>query len=70
MTLDLAGRDRAQRALSTGVPVLLRTPPEQGVGELYLAVTSYVEQRPSRLAQHPDRRFVVRGQEVDAPEVA
>jgi hypothetical protein len=70
VTLDLAARDRARGALGTGYPVLLRTPSEQGVGSLYLAVISYVEQRPSRLALHEPRRFIVQGQQVDAPEVA
>jgi hypothetical protein len=67
VTLDEVGRDRARATLATGVPVLLRTPPEQGVGDLYLSVTSYVEQRPSRIALHSERRFIVQGQEVDPP---
>jgi hypothetical protein len=61
-------RDRARATLGDGIPVLLRTPPSQGVGTLYFAVLSWAEQRPSRLALHADRLFRVRAQEVDRPD--
>jgi hypothetical protein len=67
VTPSLAARDKARATLSSGHPVLLRTPPEHGVGELYLSVLSWIEQRPSRVATVTDRRFIVSGQEVDAP---
>jgi hypothetical protein len=67
VTLDALAREKARATLGTGVPVLLRTLPEQGVGLLYLSVVGWAEQRPSRLAVHAERRFVVQGQEVDAP---
>lgn len=61
-------RDRARATLGDGMPVLLRTPPAQGVGSSYFAVLSWTEQRASRLALHTDRRFRVRAQEVDRPD--
>jgi energy-coupling factor transporter ATP-binding protein EcfA2 len=62
-------RDELVRStLGDGMPVLLRTPPEQGVGSMYLAVLGWTEQRPSRLAQHADRLFRVKAQEVDRPD--
>lgn len=61
-------RDRARATLGDGMPVLLRTPPAQGVGSSYFAVLSWSEQRPSRLALHADRLFRVRAQEVDRPD--
>lgn len=67
VTFDDAARDRARAALSSGNPILLRTPPEQGVGELYLMVLGWVEQRVVRVALFSERRFIVQGQEVDAP---
>jgi hypothetical protein len=63
-------RQRARANLGNGAPCLLRTPPEQGVGNLYFAVPSWSEQRVSRLALHPDRRFVASGIQVDRPDPA
>src|SRR5262245_3172836 len=48
LTFSTANEDARQRARATlgnGVPVLLRTPPEQGVGNLYFAVPNWREQR-------------------------
>jgi hypothetical protein len=67
---DEDGRDRARASLGNGVPVLLRTPPEQGVGNLYFAVPSWHEQRVSRLSLHADRRFVVSAVQVERPDPA
>lgn len=63
-------RERARANLGNGAPSLLRTPPDQGVGNLYFAVPSWNEQRVSRLALHPDRRFVVSAVQVDRPDPA
>jgi hypothetical protein len=68
VTADEPARERARATLGNGVPVLLRTPPEQGVGNLYLAVPSWREQRISRLSLHPDRRFVVTAAQVARPD--
>lgn len=67
-TLDDGGYEKAHGALGNGVPVLLRTPPAQGVGSMYLAATGWKEQRPSRLAQEDSRRFVVDCVQVDRPD--
>jgi hypothetical protein len=70
VTADEQARERARATLGNGVPVLLRTPPEQGVGNLYLAVPSWREQRVSRLSLHGDRRFVVAAVQVARPDPA
>ena len=67
---DEGARQRARATLGNGVPVLLRTPPEQGVGNLYFAVPSWREQRISALALHADRRFVVSAIQVTRPDPA
>lgn len=61
-------RECARAALGNGIPLLLKTSPEQGVGNLYLSVLGWGEQRPSRLALHADRRFRVKAQQVDRPD--
>jgi len=60
-------RDRVRTILGSGYPFLLRTPPAQGVGNLYLGVTGFTEERPSRIAMHPDRRFRVAVVQVERP---
>jgi len=67
---DEGARQRARATLGNGVPVLLRTPPEHGVGNLYFAVPGWREQRVSRLALHGDRRFVVSAVQVTRPDPA
>lgn len=61
-------RDRAKYALGNGSPVLLRTPPENGIGNLYLFPTEWKEQRIVNKATLPDRRFVVSAVQVDRPD--
>jgi hypothetical protein len=68
VTGTLAERDRVRAIIGSGYPCLLRTPPAQGVGNAYLGVTSFVEQRPSRLALHPDRRFTIAVTSVARPD--
>jgi hypothetical protein len=63
-------RDRARAALGNGVPVLLRTPPEQGIGNLYLSVTNFKEQRIVTSGTVQDRRFAVSGVQVERPDPA
>jgi hypothetical protein len=67
-TLTLEDAEGARDALSNGVPVLLRTPPEQGVGNIYLAVTSFDEARISRIALYEERRFETQVVQVDRPD--
>lgn len=68
LTETLDGRDRARAILGNGVPVLLRTPPDYGVGNLYFSVLGYREQRIVAPGTVPDRRFVVNGRQVERPD--
>lgn len=68
LTETLDERDDARAVLGNGVTVLLRTPPEDGIGNLYFAVTEFHEQRVISAGTVPDRRFVVSGRQVDRPD--
>lgn len=61
-------RLRARFTLGNGIPVLLRTPPEDGIGNLYMSVLEFAEQRVVTPATVTDRRFVVRGRQVNRPD--
>jgi hypothetical protein len=62
--------ERLRRALTGVSPVLLRTPVDRGVGNAYLQVGSLVEQRLSRLAVEPSRRFRAAVQQIERPDPA
>ena len=68
LTVTLDDRDQARAVLSNGVPVLLRTPPEDGIGNLYFSVLGFREQRIVTLGTIPDRRFVVTARQVQRPD--
>jgi hypothetical protein len=68
LTATLADRDRARAALGNGIPVLLRTPPEDGIGNLYFSVLGFREQRIVTQGTVADRRFVVAGRQVERPD--
>jgi hypothetical protein len=61
-------RERARATLGNGIPVLLRTPPENGIGSLYLSVINWSEQRIVKAARVQDRRFLVSCIQVDRPD--
>lgn len=61
-------RERARATLGNGVPVLLRTPPEDGVGNMYLSVLGFREQRIVTLGTVKDRRFVISARQVGRPD--
>jgi hypothetical protein len=63
-------RYRARALLGNGVPVLLRTPPAVGVGNMYLAVLGFHEQRLVSPGTVPDRRFVISARQVERPAPA
>jgi hypothetical protein len=65
-TLD--ERDQVRALLGNGVPVLLRTPPIDGIGNLYFAVLDYKEQRIVSPGDAPARVFVVNGRQVQRPD--
>lgn len=68
LTATDAERDKATALLGNGIPVLLRTPPEDGIGNLYLSVLGYSEQRLVVEPTVKDRRFVVSGRQVTRPD--
>jgi hypothetical protein len=68
LTVTDDDRERARDALGNGVPVLLRTPPELGVGNMYLAVLEFKEQRIVTQGTVPDRRFVITARQVERPD--
>jgi hypothetical protein len=70
LTDDLDARDQCRAILGNGVPVLLRTPPEDGIGNLYLSVLGFREQRIVTSGTVPARRFVVTGRQVQRPDPA
>jgi len=61
-------RHQARGALGNGVPVLLRTPPEDGIGNVYFAVMGFQEQRIVPAGTVTDRRFVVNARQVTRPD--
>lgn len=63
-----AQRERTRATLGNGVPVLLRTPPENGIASVYFVVTEWKEQRVINLATLQDRRFVLSCTQVDRPD--
>ena len=70
LTQTLDDRDQAKAVLGNGIPVLLRTSPEDGIGNLYMAVLGYSEQRIVALGTVADRRFVVSARQVQRPDPA
>ncbi len=68
LTDTLDARTQARQALGNGVPVLLRTPPDQGIGNMYVSVLGYTEQRISTLGAPPARRFAISGRQVARPD--
>lgn len=61
-------REKTRAALGNGVPILLRTPPENGIGSVYFIPTDWKEQRIITLATVQDRRFVISCVQVDRPD--
>jgi hypothetical protein len=61
-------RDRVRALLGTGYPFLLRTEPEQGIGNMYLTVTEFVEERFLSLGTATERRFRIQVVQVNRPD--
>jgi len=68
VTLDEASGGKARDTLGNGVPVLLRTLPEQGPGNIYLIMTGWSIARVSRVATRPERRFACQAVQIDRPD--
>lgn len=70
LTDTLDDRDKARYLLGSGYPFLLRTNPDQGVGNIYLALTDFVEERFLSLGEQPERRFRIACVQVERPDPA
>lgn len=70
LTDSLDERDQVRSILGNGVPVLLRTPPVDGIGNLFFSVLGYHEQRLVTDGTLPARRFVIDGRQVQRPDAA
>jgi hypothetical protein len=70
LTDTLDERDQVRALLGSGYPFLLRTTPEQGIGNAYLALTEFVEERFLTLGERPERRFRVASVIVERPDPA
>lgn len=68
LTDDLEQRDRARYLFGSGYPFLLRTPSEQGVGNIYFALSQFVEERFLTLGTAAERRFRVACVQVERPD--
>jgi hypothetical protein len=68
LTSTEAERENARGSLGNGVPLLLKTPPANGIGNLYFSVLGWREQRIVKPARVPDRHFLVSCQQVDRPD--
>ena len=70
LTDTLAERDAMRMILGSGYPVLLRTVPEQGIGNMYLGVTDFKEERFLSLGVAAPRRWTVATVQVERPDPA
>jgi len=66
----LTERDRMRNLFGSGYPFLLRTDPRQGVGNMYLGLTEFVEERILADGYAPYRRFRVSCVQVERPDPA
>ena len=67
LTETLDERDAVRALLGSGYPFLLRTTPEQGIGNAYFALTEFAEERLLTLGVAPERRFRISCQQVERP---
>lgn len=68
LTITDEERFKTRAALGNGVPILLRTPPANGIASMYVMPTGWKEQRIVNRATLPDRRFVIECVQVDRPD--
>jgi hypothetical protein len=67
LTRDIADRDAMWRLLDEGDTLLLRTGPEYGLGNLYMAIEAVSEQRITPIGYYPARRFTLEFIETGIP---
>jgi hypothetical protein len=70
LTDTLTERDQVRALYGSGYPFLLRTSPELGVGNLYLGLTEFVEERFLSPGAAPERRFRAACVQVERPDPA
>ena len=70
LTDTLEQRDMVRAILGNGYPVLLRTSPDMGIGNLYLGLTTFAEERFLTLGNRPERRFRAQVVQVARPDPA
>lgn len=68
LTGTLAERDQVRALYGSGFPILLRTSPEEGVGNMYLGVTGFREERFLTDGYAPERRFDADVVQVERPD--
>jgi len=68
LTDTLDERDQVRALLGSAYPFLVRTAPDQGIGNLYLVPTEFVEERFLTLGVRPERRFRVDVVQVVRPD--
>lgn len=68
LTDTLDERDQVRALYGTGFPFLLRTDPDQGIGNMYLGLTDFVEERFLPLGDAPQRRFRAACVQVERPD--
>ena len=68
ITETLGERDQVRALLGSGYPFLLRTDPVQGIGNMYLGVTGFTEERFLTPGIAPQRRFRIACIQVDRPD--
>jgi hypothetical protein len=68
LTSTLAERDRVRALFGSGYPFLVRTSPEQGIGNLYLATSEFVEERFLTNGEASERRFRASCVQVERPD--
>jgi hypothetical protein len=68
LTETLVERDQVRNILGSGLPFLLRTTPDLGIGNMYLAVTQFVEVRLMQLGDRPQRQWRISVVQVERPD--
>jgi len=68
LTDTLDERDQVRDLLGNGYPFLLRTNPDLGIGNMYLGITGFIEERFLTLGTAPERRFRAQVVQVERPD--
>jgi hypothetical protein len=69
LTDTLDERDQMRAMLGNGYPILVRAP-DLGIGNMYLGLTQFIEERFLTLGARPERRFRIAATQVERPDPA